>query len=681
MKIFASVFFLLIFTSSAFSQTEELEVLTPVTGSVVEIYPFTDDLFLKNTSSIYNFYLETLTDAYSVNRVAIEIRFQNSITAMPNLSFINITLNGNDLSTRFLDSPQPEEKVWFIEVPVGYIKNGYNTFAFTCLLRSNDDPCYDLYNSFDYVKLFKESRILVTRTISTPLKLMNFPFPYVDNLVNAPLKSVFRLSDSKNPEIVDAFLKLVSSLSSFTDFSKQVRFQIADLSSETQNTINIGFKNSYPELENINAGQEEGIIYHTGQGETLNNLYVSGNDGPGLLKSVYALSNKVTIETLNQNPAVISEMTNVNNHVLPVVPANQTRVRFADLGIDDVNLNGIYEQRKGVTIVKPVGADVGIGSYLYLKFVNSANLREQTSSLTVLINGRFCASIRLNRTHLDSVKVFIPEQELRKNLWQIEFVAYNDILLQNSDCNKRYYEEAWTNISSESEIEILNGNINYIPTLEGFPMVTNSLNRSSANVVVWLKENFSYGHLEIAATSLYQATRRSGVPLNIVSIIADEVTQEIRDADIVIKVSEDGISGNADLAKKMFVDIGSDGRVLTDLDFEIPVKNIENTAIIQALESPWNSNGVIYSIVQNGASTDEVINVINSDSENSLSGKVVLINDGIKVIGLSGPALYTPLAESFNFIFDNLRWIIFILFVSLVILIWFYRKVRNKNKK
>lgn len=680
------VFLVLFSFSSSFlaSQTDSVQSPPPkVNTSIVINEPFVKDVFIRNSQNVYSYTIQIDTNLYTIDSLSFEIIFQNSSVTLAQSSFFNIKLNGNDLSTRYADAPQPAAQSWMVTVPVQYLINGYNTFQFTAFLRTNEDPCFDFYNSLDWLKISNKSRFILKRTIKNNLSLLSYPFPFVDNLANFPVQTNFVLPDYNSVSSIDAYLKFTSSMYQFIPYDKSVSFGISKAAAPDKNNILFEAANGTAVVKtlNVNPGAGQGILYFVPSENNTYNLYISGTDAEGLKKSIYALSNRSSINELNQNPAIVTNLTNTQNTLVPDIPSDITAAKFADIGISNINIKGLFEQRGAIKIIKPVGFQAGFGTNLKIKFSHSANLRKHTSMLSVLVNSQYAGGRNFNESYsdIDSMIVYIPQEELKKNIWTIEFVAYNDLIVDKGECNKRYYDEIWTTISNESVLNLQSGDINYIPTLESFPMVLPSLNRSYANISVWLPENPDESMLQLLGMITYQASRRSGVPLNIKTFNSANVTDDIKKSDIIIKLSSDGSAGYDEIKDKMIVAPAGNGTFKVKDGFNITTNELKNTAFIEAITSPWSENGVIYSIILNGANISSIINSINSEETTNLSGSLTIVNNGVRVINLSEQQKVTIVGETGNFFLQNLRWIILGIFIAIVILFWYLKKLKNRR--
>lgn len=678
------VFLVLFSINSGFlaSQTDSIQApASNINTSIVISEPFSKDVFIRNSQNIYNYVIQIDTNLYTIDSLSFEIIFQNSTVTLPKSSFFGVRLNGNDISTRFADAPQPADQIWQITVPVQYLVNGYNTFQFTAFLKTSEDPCFDFYNSLDWLKISSKSRFILKRTIKNNLSLLSYPFPFIDNLTNFPVRTNFVIPDYNSVSSIEAYLKFTSSMYQFISYDKRVNFGVSKTASANMNNIFMEAANGTAVVKtlNVNPGEGQGILYLPPPENNIYNLYVSGTDAEGLRKSIYALSNRNSINELNQNPAIITNLTNTQNTLLPDIPADVTAAKFADMGIDNVNIKGLFEQRGAIKIIRPVGFDAGFGTSLKIKFSHSANLRKETSMLSILVNSKYAGGKNFNEgyTDIDSMVVYIPQEELKKNIWTIEFVAYNDLVVAEGECNKRYYDEIWTTISNESVLNLESGSLDYIPTLESFPMVLPSLNRSYANVAVWLPENPDERMLQLLGMLMYQASRRNGVPLNIRAFNSSAINDEIKKSDIIIKLSADGAAGYDEIKDKMIVAPEGNGTFKVKDGFNITSNELQNTAFIEAIPSPWSEKGVVYSIILNGAGTLGVIGAINSEESGNLSGSLTLVNNGVRVINLSEQQKATVISETGNFFVENLRWIILGIFIAVVILIWYLKKLKK----
>ncbi len=648
-------------------------------AGLISVKPFANDFTIKNSSSsfIYGFNLDSVS--YTITKATLVINFQNSIVTIPQLSYFTVSLNGNILSTRFADSPQPQNSSWQIDIPTTYLKNGYNSFNFFCWLRSSVDPCIDFYNSQDWLKIFSSSGLYLNRTVKPNLEIFNYPFPYFDDLKNYPLNSNLIIKDKNSPSVISAFLKLCSSLNNYISYDKQIKFPVNK--QLFTNNINFGLKNDFPDLSSIQSEDSTGLISVTSNDKGGYNLNIAGNSNSAIDKSVYALSEKNTVNEMNVNPFAVTKMTNIQNVNLPVIPDEAANIKFSDIGIRDIKLGGLFESRSGIKITKPVGYKIGFGTKLNIKFSYSGNLNKNSSMLSVLVNTKFVGSknFGISEKSIDSISVFIPQEELYKNSWQIEFLAYNDFDITKEECNKRFADEISTVIEDNSEFELQSGTIDYSPSLSSFPMALNSLNKSYTDVAFWFPSEPDDELLSIAASISYQAARKNGTYLNIKTYIGETLTEEIKNSSVIFLISGKYSDVYANFRENMILNPISDSQFSVKSGYNIPATNLTKTSVLEVFNSPFTS-GVIYSIFTEKSSVMNLIHFINSEEINNLEAPISLINDKNITSTINNSKIFTDFKETDGFIIKYLRYIIFGIFFVVIFLIWYINKLKKRKK-
>ncbi|GEM_PF-2349514 len=684
MSLFYKILFFILFPCILIAQTDTTNsdtssVSNNFSPDLIPVKLLQSDAVLKNTSSglVTGFNLDSVS--YTISKSTLIINFQNSSVTIPQLSYFTILINGNVLSTRFADSPQPQNQSWQLDIPVTYLKNGYNTISFICWLRSSADPCIDFYNSQDWLKIFSTSGLYFNRVQKQDLGIYNYPFPFFDDLVNNPVNTSINLTNTNSPSVLSAFLKLTSSLNNYISYDKPVKFAINK--PNLKNNIIIGELKDIPEVNKFNINDTLGLLILNKNSQSGYNLVVSGNNSTGLDKSVYSLSNRNTVNEMNVNPFIVNSKTNNTFLDLPVVPKKNTIVRFSDIGIKDINLGGLFETRAGIRLTKPVGFDIGFGSKLKIKFTYSGNLNKKSSMLSVLVNTKFVGSknFDLTKDSKDSIEVFIPNEELKKNSWQIEFIAYNDFDITNLECNKRFSDDISTVIEDDSEFEIKDGNVEYQPDLSSFPMILNSLNKSYADVLFWFPNDPDEKLLNIAASVSYQAARKNGTSLNVNTFTGETLPDDLKNSKVIFLISDKYSPVYTQFKENMNLIPVSDTSISVQNAENIATTNLKNTSIIEAFNSPF-TNGIIYSIFAEKNSSENLNNFINSNEINNLQSRVALINDKNLTTEIKNSELLKEQDESEGFILKNLRYLILGIFFAVIIIFWYIRKLKKRNK-
>lgn len=684
MSLFYKILFFILFPCILIAQTDTTKsdtssVSNNLSPDLIPVKLLQTDAVLKNTSSglVAGFNLDSVS--YNISKSTLIINFQNSSVTIPQLSYFTILINGNILSTRFADSPQPQNQSWQLDIPVTYLKNGYNTISFICWLRSSADPCIDFYNSQDWLKIFSTSGLYFNRVQKQDLEIYNYPFPFFDDLVNNPVNTSINLTNTNSPSVLSAFLKLTSTLNNYISYDKPVKFSINK--PNLKNNIIIGELKDIPEVNKFNISDTLGLLILNKNSQSGYNLIISGNNSTGLNKSVYSLSNRYTVNEMNVNPFIVNSKSNNTFLDLPVVPEKNTIVRFSDIGIKDINLGGLFETRAGIRLTKPVGFEIGFGTKLKIKFTYSGNLNKKSSMLSVLVNTKFVGSknFELTKDSKDSIEVFIPNEELKKNSWQIEFIAYNDFDITNLECNKRFSDDISTVIEDDSEFELKDGNVEYQPDLSSFPMILNSINKSYADVLFWFPNTPDEKLLNIAASVSYQAARKNGTSLNVNTFTGETLPDDLKNSKVIFLISDKYSPVYAQFKDKMNLIPDTDSSISVKNAENIATTNLKNTSIIEAFNSPF-TNGIIYSIFADKNSSENLNNFINSNEINNLQSKVALINDKNLTTEIRNSELLKEQDESEGFILKNLRYLILGIFFAVIIIFWYIRKLKKRNK-
>lgn len=638
MKKLIFILFVVVFCSTlgiSFSQVEE--------GSRVydlKIFPEAE-VIMGPLGTLYG-YFQIMPLCKATSNTHIDIVYTNSEVIMSSVSFMTLYINGKPLSSIFINAKTPDSAVWRVNIPPEYLISGYNTILITSLQRTTDDPCKDLYNKANWVRIKNSSNLHLELSLNNPLALYRFPFPYLNYLRDNPINCKIVIPPPFSNEEIEYLLKLAS------DWGARVPFRGLNISfsskfdeSPTENRIYIGDYNKMKGKITASIPEGSGYLYQTRDGN-YQQIYITGADKSSISKALYSL---VSPNLLPQNDETSQVVTrtfseNLEEYNLP----KQGLFVLTDLGLPQINLEGIFSQSKIVVVRRPVRYGAGIESYIKLYFYHSENLDKKQSLLSIYINGVPAGSISLGPENVrgGELVVKIPESELNKPSWVISFVVYHYVgSIEEVNCTYDYDNSVWTLIEGKSEIYLAPGGAEVRPSLVDFPNMIGTDIESIKRIYFWLPDNADDDLIKIASIISARAGQTLKHRIDPKVIISNEIDNKLKsDANILFVIGYPNDMQRWNYFKdKMLIKPTGEDNYIVDERIETPNESLKNMSMIQAFESPWNPNGVVYAIMPKGA--DGIKNLADAltipEKISKIDGQVCLVSKESEVIPLATP--------------------------------------------
>ncbi|MBN1634441.1 MAG: cellulose biosynthesis cyclic di-GMP-binding regulatory protein BcsB [Ignavibacteria bacterium] len=614
----------------------------------------------------------------------IDIVYTSSEVLLTKFSFLTLNLNNIPVSSISVDTKNPDTTAWRVKLPPGLFKEGYNEISLSSTLRVTDDPCVDLYNSANWVKINISSNLHLEVIMENPDALYRFPYPYLNILSNEPVNSRILISKPFNVPSLEALFKIAS------DYGSKVQFKNLDIrvgsfdKSYPENKVYIGTLSELKGLVNKSLNAGEGYLLQSA--EDVNNIYVTGTDNTGVKKAVDALVNP---NLLAQNDVKETIVTRTyedaeRKYDLP----RQGLFFLEDISIPHIKLEGIFTQRKSIIIKRPVRHGAGIESYVKVFFSHSDNLDRQQSLLSIFINGLPAGSISLGPENIKGgeLVVKIPQSELNKPGWALDFVVYHYVgAVEDINCVYDYNAVCWTFIEGKSEIYLAPG-AEIRPVLNDFPNLIGIEPKSLEKIYFWFPESPDEELIKVASLIAAKSGQVLKRDVNFNVIISNTLDEKIKNEASVIFAM--GYMNNTGMwntfGDKIFIKPEAAKKFTIHEKIETPNYDLSKNSMIQAFESPWNADGVIYTVTLSSPSAvTQISDALNTNEKISkFSGQVCLILPDANVVPL-GFEEKKPVVDTFTSPLKRipLRYIIAGLFLLALIVFLIYRLVKNRKKK
>lgn len=632
-------------------------------------------------------YFQMLPMSKPTENCYVDIVYTNSEVILSRYSFLTLYLNNVPISSINIDSKSPDTTVWRVKLPPELFKEGYNEIALSSMQRVTDDPCVDLYNSANWTKIKISSNLHLELLLDNPNALYRFPYPYLNILSSTPVNSRLIISKPFNVPSVEALLRISSDYGSKLPF-QNLNIQVGSTDNNySESKVYIGTISELKGLVNkpLNAG--EGYLLQNGDGTAdISNLFITGADNTGVKKAIDALLNPKLLQQNDIKETVVTRtFENIERkYELP----RQGLFYLEDISIPHIKLDGIFTQKKSILIKRPVRHGAGIESYVKIFFTHSDNLDRQQSLLTIFINGLPAGSISLGPENVKGgeLTVKIPESELNKPGWTLDFIVYHYVgAVDDINCVYDYNTVCWTFIDGKSEIYLAPG-ANIKPVLNDFPNLIGINPKSLEKIYFWFPESPDEELIKIAsliAAKSGQVLKRD-VHFNV--LISNSLDEKIKNEASVIFAM--GYTKNTQMwntfEDKIFIKPEGGKNFKIHEKIETPNYDLSQNSIIQAFESPWNSDGIVYTVTMSSPSAvNQMTSALEQTSKVSKFDKqVCLILPDANVVSL-GFEEKPPIVETFTSPLKRipLRYIIAGLFLLALIVFLIYRFIKGRKNK
>ncbi|MCX8081997.1 MAG: cellulose biosynthesis cyclic di-GMP-binding regulatory protein BcsB [bacterium] len=650
---------------------------------------FEDEKIFVTPVNTYSLWFELPDGLQFTSPFYLSLYYSYSETLIPGEGAITVFLNDIPVASRRFPSEtkQPLPVLWKVDLPVKFLKTGFNEVKLVSRHRSSRELCADSENSANWFRWEPESCMVITRLPVTKLPLSLYPFPYLDKMLKSPVNAEWIVKENFSKEDLSLLLELASYWG-YKNPSIPLNIKVQKGLKDRVEGNQIYFAGV--ELTSGSTGIGKGFIKNiliNYDNRNFARLYISGDNSSGFNKAVKSLMTGMP-STSNFE---YMEVSLVPDFKFDEPKDTYSRVYFYEIGISDIVLSGAFHQRAQFIVNRPVLSSLGKESYLYLRFRHSDALRPERSILSVSINGIFAGSVKLTEKNRDNgtLLIRIPLNQLTRNAWLVKIDVYHDI--GSADCGKKYEEIAWTVIDDTSYLQLKPGRVKGYPYLEYFPYLKKSLSISPQIVNIWLPSNPSEGQLSTAATIAARAGQINRAPIKWNVYMGDSPATENFSKESIILISNpvDVEKLPEKVKQSMHILPLPNHYELKNKTLPLNYSPIENKVIVQASISPFDEKGVLYSILGNEASLYLFNQVLtNKKMLDRFSGGIVFITSLNKIHSFPIVDEWTLRKEIEE---ENSRYTIPMLLITIVvillIILLIYTTIRllikpkNKNKK
>ncbi len=443
-------------------------VFLPTAASKVQVVnlpllPTDEDVWGRKIFNTFLFYF-SVDPAWVVRKGSfISLVISHSSLSLNRISSLTVYLNGLPLKSLFLNKSNELKTTVVVPIPLKYVKKGYNEVAVKAYLRSLADPCQDVDNPGNWLKIHHESVVHLEYTLKKDLMLSDYPVPFFEPISPKYFRTVVVVPDKPSGREVSAAFSLImdwAQNSAYGGFFPIVSTE-SELTASDRKDKNLvyvgrfsnfsaalrGYVSSKVEM-NLRVGSSYLVLMRSPFTDKRMMLLITGYDDLDVLRGAKAIAIPTIRRQMTGKVAVIDRSV-----VLPMKSNYKVMgdfITISELGYPNILLEGMYHQEKLVTYMVPTNWKLKKGAYAKIYFRHSKVLSPDRSSLTITLNDVPITSVKLTKENADSgeVTVKLPDEILRGGVLNFGFRAYLDI--NTKDCAKNYVEDAWVLIKGTS---------------------------------------------------------------------------------------------------------------------------------------------------------------------------------------------------------------------------------------
>ncbi|HOJ31317.1 MAG TPA: cellulose biosynthesis cyclic di-GMP-binding regulatory protein BcsB [bacterium] len=550
----------------------------------------------------------------------ISLVYTYSDALLRNRGLMTVLINGHPVASRRFPSEKTGVIQWKVEIPMKFVKKGFNEIKIISRHYTTEELCADAENFANWIRFSPESVFVINRAPVKNLNLSFYPFPYFDNLEVNPVTSVWTLNKNFYKDDLATLLVLAGDWG-LKNVATPLRLRV-ELTDKPINNNRIFFA-GFKDIVAVETNKvDTGYIISKTIDKQFSKLTISGTSKQGYQKAIDALISGMTemcdFDTM--------EVTNVPEKFIPELRKPYQKATFEEMGISPILIEGAFFKEASLIIHRPIMTAIGKDSYFAIHFKHSAVLKPELSVLSISINDIYVGSVQLNNENKDKGQIIvpIPLKLLGEPAWQIKFKAYHHI--GSVDCGKSHKELAWTLIEDTSYIRLSKGFVKGYPYVNHFPYVRQEYSLTPKQVTIWLPEKPTEVQLTTAAIIAARAGQVNRVPLKWNVVFGDNFNKDFSQNSIILITNTEQIKKISPVAQNLYI-LPAGGKTIINRQLPVVEQSIAGKIILQAIASPWNEKAVLYSIIASDkdlAYFNEVL--LDRKKYDQFAGNIVLID-------------------------------------------------------
>lgn len=388
----------------------------------------------------------------------IEAELSQLIQDVP--ASLTFMINNTPIATYRMDYQNGGTQVFYVEIPLEYVQEGYNSFDITGYVRLYDeDGCIDDFSGANWISVRGSSFIQVGyEAQNAENRVSAYPYPFLSSLNESGSETEILVSDKCDTDELAAALMLRADLAGETDTEDAIVLaKLSDSDSAKHHRIVVGLYGNldahYRAIADQAAAGEsldaQAVIYFL-QDSDADTLLIASNSGEALTEAAELLLDETRVIQEKTDRAFVRENTADTLRAQIGSSLKASTITLDSLLDSGLSFIGPFHQEGDIYLPFSGGYVLAESGTINLKFRYSENLNFDRSMITVYWGDVPVSSKRLTKENAggDTLSFIMPEDVVGTYAGKIT-IAF-DLELPDLFCTPRMDEMPWAYVTGDS---------------------------------------------------------------------------------------------------------------------------------------------------------------------------------------------------------------------------------------
>lgn len=432
----------------------------------------------------------------------IEVELSQLIQDVP--ASLTFMLNDIPVATYRMDYRSGRTQVFYVDIPLEYLQEGYNSFDITGYVRLYDEEgCIDDFSGANWICVRDSSFIQVGYAAMDPNRRISaYPYPFLSSMNESGSETEILVSDKCDPGELAAALLLRADLGSETKLEDRITLaRLCDSSDRAGRRVVISLRENLNDhylvaAEEILKGQslsDWAMVAFLEEGD-VDTLLITSDNGDALAEAAMMLMDESRVSQERSDVAFVSVNSSESIRAQIGSSLESGRMTLDSLLNSGLSFVGPFHQEGDIYLPFSGGYVLAESGMVDLKFRYSENLDFDRSVITVYWGDVPVSSKRLTKENAggDSLSFTMPDDVVGTYAGKIT-IAF-DLELPDLFCTPRMDEMPWAYVTGDSSFYLpVGAGGNYTLTQRPYPFEVSS-RFNDLNVVI--PENITAAELD-----------------------------------------------------------------------------------------------------------------------------------------------------------------------------------------
>ncbi len=386
----------------------------------------------------------------------IEVELSQLIQDVP--ASLTFMANDSPVATYKMDYASGSTQVFFVEIPLELVNEGYNTFDITGYVRLyDDDGCIDDFSGANWISVRGTSFIQVGYDVKpSNQRISAYPYPFLSSLDETGSGTAILVSDQCDVDELAAALMLRADLGSETELEDAITLaRISDSTGQEHYRIVIGLQSNLDAhyrgvAQSLGADLSTQALVHFYVDGGVETLLITSDSGEALTEAAMMLMDESRVSQEKTSTAFVHE--NAADSIRAQIGSTLEAGRMTLDSLLDSGLSfvGPFHQEGDIYLPFSGGYVLAESGMVDLKFRYSENLDFDRSMITVYWGDIPVSSKRLTKENAggDTLSFTMPDDVVGTYAGKIT-IAF-ELELPDLFCTPRMDEMPWAYVTSDS---------------------------------------------------------------------------------------------------------------------------------------------------------------------------------------------------------------------------------------